>query len=449
MMRFAALGLIVFAGAVSGTSVQGAPAANDTRPDIIVIVSDDQGWRDIGYHESEIETPVLDRLAKTGVRLEAHYVEPTCSPTRAGLLTGRNASRFGIHSPIAGRSSQAIPGGTATLPLILRQNGYSTALCGKWHLGLAPGVGPRKYGFEKSYGYLHGQIDPYTHLYKNGDRTWHRNDEFVDETGHATDLITDEAVRILEKRDSRPLFLWVAYSVPHHPLSEPDEWTKRYAGKIENPWRRQFAGSVTHMDASIGRIVETVAKAGRTERTLILFTSDNGGQQNYSSSKEYEGRYPPHTRLGDNRPLRGWKGGLYEGGIRVPALVSWPGTLSPRDVKDPVRITDWLPTLVRVAGISPSPDWGIEGRDVWPLLTGKDADAVPAANFYWNTGSQKAVRSGPWKLIVRGAKGAQVELFDVVRDPLEEREQAASQPDVVKRLRAELERQLARDEARP
>jgi arylsulfatase A-like enzyme len=245
------------------------------------------------------------------------------------------------------------------------------------------------------------------------------------------------------------LFLWVAYSVPHHPLSESEAWTKRYAGKIEDPWRRQFAGAVTHMDAAIGRLVETVAKTGRTERTLILFTSDNGGQQDYASANEYGGRYERHTVLGDNRPLRGWKGGLYEGGIRVPALASWPGRLEPREVTDPIRIIDWLPTLVRVAGIHPSPDWGIEGRDVWPLLTGSGAGAVPAPNFYWNTGSAQAVRSGPWKLIVRGGKAPQVELFDVVADPHEKEDRAASQPEVVQRLRAELERQRALDGARP
>src|SRR5262249_50040567 len=166
------------------------PAAADpaSQPNILVIVADALGWRDIGYHDSDIRTPNLDRLAKAGVRLERNYVYPTCSPTRAGILTGRNPSRFGIHGPIDGRSELALPKETMTLSRVLHDRGYETALCGKWHLGLRPEVGPRKYGFDHSYGYLHGQIDQLTHRYKNGDRTWHRDDVFIDEQGHATDL---------------------------------------------------------------------------------------------------------------------------------------------------------------------------------------------------------------------------------------------------------------------
>src|SRR5262245_26592435 len=169
-------------------------------PNILVLRADDLGWHTVGYHGSEIRTPNLDRLAAAGIRLERHYVYPTCSPTRAGLLTGRNPSRFGIHAPIAGRSEQTLPSGTPTLARALTSRGYTTALFGKWHLGLRPEAGPRQYGFDQTYGYLHGQIDQYTHRYKNGDRSWHRNDVFVDESGHATDLIADEAVRFVQTR---------------------------------------------------------------------------------------------------------------------------------------------------------------------------------------------------------------------------------------------------------
>ena len=170
--------------------------AQTAAPNILILIADDMGWHDIGYHDSDIKTPTLDKLAAAGVRLERHYVCPTCSPTRAGLLTGRNPSRFGISGPIDGRSTLSLPLKTPTLARTLKDRGYVTGLFGKWHLGLRPEVGPRQYGFDRTYGYFHGQIDQYTHRYKNGDRSWHRNDEFVDEKGHATDLIADETVRV-------------------------------------------------------------------------------------------------------------------------------------------------------------------------------------------------------------------------------------------------------------
>jgi arylsulfatase B len=159
-------------------------------PNILIFVSDDTGWNDVGYHNSEIKTPNIDRLVEHGVELDNFYVSPVCSPTRAALLTGRLPSRYGILEPIALRSKQTLPQDTVTLAEFLRRNGYQTAITGKWHLGLRPEVGPKKYGFDYSYGYLHGQLDQYTHFYKNGNRTWHRNDEFMNEEGHATDLIT-------------------------------------------------------------------------------------------------------------------------------------------------------------------------------------------------------------------------------------------------------------------
>ncbi len=186
-----------------------APASAEepkSPPNFLFVIADDLGYGDVGYHDSDIKTPYLDKLAQAGVRLERHYVYPTCSPTRAGLLTGRNPSRFGVHGPIADRSEQTLPKDTVTLARALKSRGYVTALFGKWHLGLKPEVGPRQYGFDQTYGYLHGQIDQYTHRYKNGDRSWHRNDAFVDEKGHATDLIADETVKFLNTERKAPFF---------------------------------------------------------------------------------------------------------------------------------------------------------------------------------------------------------------------------------------------------
>lgn len=395
-------------------------ADESPKPNILMIVSDDQGWADIGYNGSEIDTPHLDRLAETGVRLDRHYVFPTCSPTRAALLTGRNPSRFKIHGPIGGRSKHALPKQTVTLADALGAAGYFTAISGKWHLGLRPEVGPKQYGFESSYGYLHGQIDQHTHRYKNGDRTWHRQDTFVDEPGHATDLITDEAVRVIEQQRDRPFFLYVTYSVPHFPLQEADEWISKYDGRIPNTDRKQFAASVTHMDAAIGRMIRALDDSGKRKSTLIIFTSDNGGQKEWRPGSQYEGKHGPNLVLGSNHPLRGWKGQVYEGGVRVPALVNWPGRLKPGVVQETISAMDWFPTLASLCGFEADVAWKLEGLDAWPLISGVAVAAFPNRTLYWNTGSHFAVLRDKWKLIERSREQSPAyELFNLLEDPFE------------------------------
>ena len=427
MVAFHSLAWVLLAGTMTL-----AGQAESSKPNFIVIVADDLGWRDVGYHGSEIRTPTLDRLAREGVRLERHYVYPTCSPTRAGLLTGRNPSRFGILSPIAGRSTETLPEGTVTLARALKARGYVTELVGKWHLGLRPEAGPRRFGFDRSYGFLHGQIDPYTHLYKNGDRTWHRDETFVSEEGHATDLIAEEAVRFLESRRAEPFLLWVAFSVPHHPLQEEEKWTAPYNETIGDRWRRLYASSVTHMDAAIARIVDALEKSGKAGETLILFTSDNGAQQDYRSETEYGGKFEAHTTLGDNRPLRDWKGSLYEGGVRVPAFAHWRGRLKPAVLESPVSALDWFPTFLGLAGGTAQPGWKIDGKDIWQLLQKPGGNLTPRP-MYWNVASASAIVSGDWKLIL--SRKGEAELYNVARDSAETQNLAASEPARVKELR--------------
>jgi len=412
----------------------------DRPPNLLILVADDLGWRDVGYHGSEIRTPNIDKLARAGVRLERHYVYPTCSPTRAGLLTGRNPSRFGIDGPIDGRSMQALPVDVTTLAAALKIHGYATAMMGKWHLGLRPEVGPRRYGFDRSYGYLHGQLDQYSHRYKNGDRTWHRNDAFVDEEGHATDLIANEAIRYLQEERRQPFFLDVAFSVPHYPIQEDARWIKPYETAIADPSRRLYAASVTHMDAAIGRIVEALKTTGRLRDTVILFTSDNGGQRDYRSQTDYGGKYGPYPTLGDNRPLRGWKGELYEGGVRVPAFVFWEGKLGPAAVDHTTSYLDVFPTLARLGGMDLAPGWRLEGRDIGRLLAG-EAIPVSAPTLYWNTGGQAAVLHGDWKLIITRRAPGSVELYNLADDPAEARNLAKEKPEQVEALRAILAEQ--------
>jgi len=425
------------------------------RPNIVFILADDLGWADVGCHGSSIRTPHIDRLAREGIRFERHYVLPTCTPTRVGLMTGRYPSRLGVLAPAYG---QVFDADSVTLAAALRAGGYETCITGKWHMGSPPACVPRKYGFESSYGYFHGQTDPYTHRYKTGERSWHRDDEFLDEEGHATDLIADEAIRIIGARRDRPLFLYVAFSVPHYPLQEPERWQAPYAGpfhpaygpaeSVKEESRRWYAASVTHMDDAIGRIVDALDRARIRKETVIIFSSDNGGQKSWQSATEYGGSYAdkPHRVLGDNRPLRGWKGDVYEGGIRVPALVNWPGVLDPGTISAPVHIVDWMPTLCRLTGCRPEKDLRWDGQDIWPLIAG-EAGAGAARILYWKTPGEAAVRQGDWKLIAdRGRK--RIELYDLANDPYEKNDRAAAEPARVASMAALLDRLAAGDRDR-
>jgi len=375
------------------------------------------------------------------VRFGHHYVLPTCTPTRVGLMTGHYPSRYGVTAPAYGK---IFNDDTVTLPLALRDSGYETAISGKWHMGSPPQCTPLKYGFDRSYGYFHGQIDPYTHHYKTGVRSWHRNDQYLDEEGHATDLITDEAVRVIESKHRKPFFLYVAYSVPHFPLDEPEEWTSRYK-EIKETSRRLFAASVTHMDHGIGHIIDALDRKGLRENTLVVFVSDNGGQKSWHSEDQYKGRYAdkPHTVLGDNLPLRGWKGDVYEGGIRAPALANWPAVLKPGKTDVPIHIVDWMPTLCNLAGATPQRDLKLDGRDIWRFVRGEVSKAKPRV-LYWKTPNHRAVRFGDWKLIVKKG-GGDVQLYDLARDPHETKDLARQQGETVEKLQGMLA-QLARDD---
>ena len=432
---------LVLAGLAPGTHAAVSGASSD-RPNIIFVIADDLGWADIGYHNTEVLTPNLDKLAKQSVRLQRHYVMPTCTPTRVGLMTGRYPSRLGVLSPAYG---DIFGDDTTTLAQALQDSGYQTSISGKWHMGSPPECTPLKYGFDRSYGYFHGQIDPYTHLYKTGVRSWHRNDQYLDEEGHATDLITDEAVAVVESDHNKPFFLYVAYSVPHYPLDEPEEWTSLYKDRIKNRSRRWNAASITHMDAGIGRIVDAVERQGMRDNTLIVFVSDNGGQRSWHSETQYKGRYAdkPHDVLGDNRPLRGWKTDVYEGGIRVPALANWPAVLKPGTMQAPVHIVDWMPTLCKLAGHSPRSDLNWDGKDIWPLIQSR-ATRAKARTLYWKTKSFQALCHDNWKLIVKNQQQL-VGLYNVLVDPYEEKDVAQKHPERVEDLKRRLAQVAADD----
>ncbi len=411
------------------------------KPNIVYIIADDMGWSDIGYNNPEIKTPNLDRLASEGVKFTHHYAMPTCTPARVGIFTGHFPSRYGVYGPDYGKIFRD---DTITLADALKKAGYKTAISGKWHMGSPPEYTPLKYGFDLSYGYFAGQVDPYTHLYKTGIKTWHKNDEYIEEEGHATDLITDQAIDVIEKSDQTPFFLYVAYSVPHYPLDEPDRWTSMY-DHIEEPSRRWFNASVTHMDHGIGQIVDAIDKRGIRENTIIVFVSDNGGQKSWSNDKQYKGRYAdkPHNVLGDNSPLRGWKGDVYEGGIRVPAFVNWKGRLDSSECSTPIHIVDWMPTLCHLAGYTPMKNLNWDGTNLWQQITG-ESKQEPDRVMYWNTRRQMAVRDGDWKLVKFSNKET-VELYNIKKDPLEKTNLVEEKPEKVKELQTLLDRMINKD----
>ena len=441
--------ILIFVLFIFGQSdaTQNSPEVD--KPNIIVIIPDDVGWHDVGYYGSSIKTPNIDKLAKSGVRLDNHYVMPTCTPTRVSLMTGKYPSRYGITGPDYG---EVIDLGDPTLASVLAESGYSTAIAGKWHMG-SPPYTPLKYGFESSYGYFDGQIDPYTHEYKKetkltSRKSWHRNDEYLTEEGHATDLITQEAIRIIENENQKPFFLYVAYSVPHFPLDEPEEWTSIYDDINLSPSRKWFAASMTHMDDGIGKIIESLDKTGQRKNTLVIFVSDNGGQHSWQSDTEYRGKYKdkPHKVLGNNYPLKGWKGDLYEGGIRVPAFANWPGHLQPNVVNQPVHVSDWLPTISNLINTQKTPQ-KIDGQNIWPLLNG-NSDNAENRVIYWKTRNNLAVREGSWKLLVFRDTD-KMELYNLENDFRETNDLSEKNPQKVKHLYELIQSELKKDRIKP
>ena len=416
--------------------------ADSVRPNILVLIADDLGWADVGWHGSEIKTPHLDRLAADGVILDQHYVTPMCSSTRACLLSGRYSTRFGLDGAT---NARVIPFGMTTLASGLQSLGYDTGLTGKWHLGSMPDWGPARFGFSRSYGSFAGGVDQYSHLYKRGQfqKTWHRNHRYVEEEGHATDLIAGEAIGWIKSAPERgqPWFIQVAFTAVHVPIQEPEQWVEPYADEIENESRRRYAGCATHMDHTIGEMITALEETDQLEDTLIIFTSDNGGSGPWKPTGLYPGQYDPCPVLGNNAPLRGGKGTVFEGGIRVPAFVHWHKTLpAGKRVSDPVHIVDWMPTLFRLTGCeSTEQDFKFDGRDIWPLINGEPSGT---RTLYFSRGKSAALRHGPWKLIV---KGTDRQLFNLDSDPSEQTDLTDRRPAKLQELSALLRAEQAKE----
>ena len=366
------------------------PAADHSPPpNIVFFLIDDLGYADCGFNGgTEILTPHIDQLAKDGAVLESHYVQPVCSPTRAAFMTGRYATRTGVYTIVRPHAPWGLPLGERTLANALQDAGYTTAIVGKWHLGeFDRAYLPTARGFQHQHGLYFGMIDNFTHV-RDGTHDWHHDDRELKEEGYSTHLLTREACRLVEAQPpGKPLFLYVPYNAVHAPLQVPERYLQPYGG-LQGP-RKQLAGMLAAVDEGIGQVVATLEKAGLRENTLLIFSADNGGP-------------PP----GSNTPLRGFKGSVYEGGVRGCAFANWPGRIpAGQRIKEPLHIIDWYPTLVKLAGGTLEQTQPLDGRDVWPLLT-QGAPSPHEAILSVQSPTHAALRMGDWKLIINAGATA-------------------------------------------
>jgi len=422
-------------------------------PNVVVIVADDLGWNDVGYHNPEIRTPHIDALAEQGARFDRFYVNPTCSPTRASLMTGKFAARVGMDAPVQWHTEQGLPLEERILPEYFRDAGYQTLMSGKWHLGMAhPDMFPGSRGFDHSYGNLAGGIGYYDHVFSGG-LDWHRDGEVLREEGYATDLIAAEAVRLLRARDrTRPTFLYLSFTAPHTPLEAPDAVIRSYA-HVADPKRRTLAAMITTLDAAIGRVLAVLDEQGMADDTLVFFLSDNGGQLPAGMLIEF--MVPPaRDGVADNAPLRGGKGRVYEGGVRVPAVIRWPGRIEPgRTIVQPIFVADLLPTLLAATGFP------LDAREAADLdgesqLDGLlERDLRPRSAFVVANLGSEAMIDWPWKLVAEASlpfipdflKSTSYSLFHLDRDPEEQQDVAQQHPARVAKMKAWLAAQPRRE----
>jgi arylsulfatase A-like enzyme len=428
--------------AVAVLASAASAAEPPSKPNIVLVMADDLGYGDVGWHGGPYKTPHLDKLARTSVRLEQHYSLPVCSPTRSALLSGRFNSRFGCTNPT---NNRVFPFDTTTLAVALKSVGYETALAGKWHLGSKTEWGPQHYGFDHSYGSLAGGVTAYSHVYKSGPfaNTWHRNGTLIEEEGHVTDLLTREAVGFIDKKRSGPFFLYVTYTAVHLPIDEPKEWLDLYADEPDLGVR-QYGACVSHLDDGVGKILAALDRAGARENTIVLFISDNGGSTGtQNNDTQYEGTHPTFRIPARNGTLRGKKGTVYEGGIRTPAIISWPAVLKPRDEHSPIHVADWFPTFAAISGYKPQDDLKWDGSDRWPVLA-SSARAEPRTLYWVGPGANSlAIRNGDMILIRQ--KGKPDELYDLAADPAQKNDLAAARPKAVQDLVALLKDVSGRD----
>ncbi len=421
--------LVALAAGWLSPTVGDAQPARQNRPNVVLIITDDMGWGDLSsYGATDIRTPNLDRLASEGIRLTDFYANgTTCSPTRAGLISGRYQQRFGIEAPLANvvrAGDSGLPATGYSVPQLLKNGGYATALVGKWHLGYVPEKSPRAHGFDYFFGLKSGYHDYYTHHDGGGQPDLWENDNPIEIEGYTTDLVTQRAARFIEEHKADPFFIDVAYTAPHwpyqvpgQPSAAPDNARHVMPQDPEAGTRADYAAMIEHLDKQIGELLAVIDHAGIAERTIVIFTNDNGGEW-----------------LSNNAPFFGRKWTVFEGGVRVPAIVRWPNRIPAGSVSDQVGITmDLTASILAVTGAPVPAEAKLEGIDLFPIWEGRAPEVE--RTLFWRAGSgaskQAAVRQGDWKIVV---DGPHTYLFNLRTDLSERNDLAGRRRDVVQKL---------------
>ena len=405
--------------AVCPTVVSAQSAATSPKPHIILFVSDDMGWNEVGYHGSKIATPHIDRLAKEGVQLDRFYVHPICSPTRTALMTGRSPARFGITGAI-GRG--VVPLDEHFLPQTFQKAGYQTFMVGKWHLGeRSDDYAPNARGFDHFFGFHGGGINYYT---TDGSRArgWFRNGQSVAPQGYSTDLLADEAIKLLKNRNKKkPVFLYLPFNAPHQPAQASERLLEKYRKLGFFGRRVGQAGAIEAMDAAIGRVLATIEAEGISKETLVMFFCDNGSGGGRRGS----------TALPGQLALRGGKGSVLEGGIRVPAVLRWPGVIrAGTKCNQLISAQDLFPTFAAAAGIKPANQKPFDGVNCWPAIIQNKPMKRPPVIVAGPSGDF-AVLHDQWKLT--WGQG-QVSLYNVKDDPTESKDVILNHPETAAKL---------------
>lgn len=402
------------------------------RPNIVFIMADDMGFADVSFNgQRDFETPNIDRIARQGVRLPRAYANSAvCSATRTALMTGRYQYRIplGLEEPLAGSSPPGVglPPELSTLPGLLRDADYHTMLIGKWHLGELPHFGPLQSGYDHFFGFRQGALDYFSHLSRAGKPDLWDQDVQVDKVGYLTDLIGQNAVHAIDRfsRTDRPFFMSVHFNAPHWPWEGPEDEEESKRIKKSNllhtdgGTKKTYEDMIQAMDRQVGSILDTLAKKGLAKNTIVVFTSDNGGE-----------------RFADTWPFSGQKTELLEGGLRVPTAISWPARLPKGKVCDQAMITmDWVPTLLAAAGSRPAADQPSDGINLLPFLTGERTPAARKLFWRYKANNQRAMLDGDYKYLKIAEN---TYLFNVTTDPLERANLKMREPERYARLEAE------------
>lgn len=410
--------------------------AAEQPPNMVLVVADDLGYGDVGCYGSTVNrTPHIDALAASGVRFtDFHSAGPMCSPTRAAMLTGQYQQRFGrlFDTAISGvrDRDKGLPHNAVTIAELLKQKGYVTACFGKWHLGYRPPWLPTRQGFDVFRGLGSGDGDFHSHIDRSGNEDWWHNDRIEMVEGYTTELLTEYSVDFIESHRDKPFFLYVPHLAIHFPWQGPADPPHRRKGNsyhddkwgiIPDPANVQphVRAMIQSLDASVGRIVAALKQRKLDRNTLVIFTSDNGGYLTYGNQ---------FRNISSNGRLRGAKGQLYEGGHRVPTIVSWPGRIQPGTSDAIAHSTDLLPTMATLAGLDET-SYSTDGVDLGPLLFHREE--LSQRMLFWRARTQRAVRSGPWKLYQNGKR---TELYNLDDDLAERHDRSINEPELVKTL---------------